>query len=284
MEPFLGAEPAGWPMIVDAALGEDVGNGDVTQFAVPEAKRSYYEVEAQAHGIVCGVGIALDLLTPLGDAQEDEFAEFKVVDGDAVEPGTVVLAGRMQTRELLRNERTALNFLMHLSGIATLTSKFVAKCDGTNAEILDTRKTLPGMRMLQKYAVECGGGRNHRKGLYDGILIKDNHVKAAGGIAHAIKAVRAKAPHTMKIEVECTTVAQVDRAITAGADIILLDNMSTGEMKDAVGIGRGRVLLEASGGVTLETVEEIAKTGVDFISVGAITHSSPALPFHLEFR
>lgn len=271
-------------MLVDVALGEDIGHGDVTRFAVPDDARSYYEIEAQADGVVCGVGIALDLLTPLGDAEEDEFIEYKMVDGDAVSSGSIVLAGRLQTRELLRNERTALNFLMHLSGVAALTSQYVAKTEGTKAKILDTRKTLPGLRPLQKYAVKCGGGVNHRMGLFDGVLIKDNHIKAAGGVVQAIQAIRGKAPHTMRVEIECTTVAQVDRAIGAGADIILLDNMSLGEMTDAVGIGRGKVLFEASGGVNLDSVADIAKTGVDYISVGALTHSAASLPFHLEFR
>ncbi|MBA3725083.1 MAG: carboxylating nicotinate-nucleotide diphosphorylase [Armatimonadetes bacterium] len=271
-------------MLVDTALGEDIGHGDVTRFAVPDDSRSYYEIEAQADGVVCGIGIALDLLTPLGDAEEDEFIEYKVVDGDTVLAGSIVLAGRLQTRELLRNERTALNFLMHLSGVASLTAQYVAKTEGTKAKILDTRKTLPGLRALQKYAVRCGGGVNHRMGLFDGILIKDNHVKAAGGAAQAVKALKGQAPHTMRVEIECTTVAQVDRAIGAGVDIILLDNMSMGEMKDAVGIGRTKVLFEASGGVSLDTVSDIAKTGVDFISVGSLTHSAASLPFHLEFR
>lgn len=284
MEPFLGEEPIGWPSLVDMALMEDVGHGDVTRFAVPEDGRSFYEIEAQAEGVVCGIGILLDLLTPMGAAEEDEYAEYKMIDGDPVAAGGVVFAGRLNTRELLRNERTALNFLMHLSGIATLTAKFAEAVNGTNATILDTRKTLPGMRSLQKYAVHCGGGMNHRMGLFDGILIKDNHIKAAGGVREAIEAIRANGPHTLRVEIECTTVAQVDRALTAGAEIIMLDNMSLGEMKDAVGLARGRALTEASGGVNLDSVRAIAETGVDFISVGALTHSAPALPFHLEVR
>jgi nicotinate-nucleotide pyrophosphorylase (carboxylating) len=223
-------------------------------------------------------------LTPAGDAEEDEFAEFKVIDGDSVKPGDVVFAGRLNTRDLLRNERSALNFLMHLSGVATLTAKFVAAVRGTGATILDTRKTIPGLRAIQKYAVRCGGGTNHRMGLSDGIMIKDNHIKAAGGVRQAIEGIRKRGSHTLRIEVECSTVAQVDRALSAGADIIMLDNMSIGEMKDAVGICGGRALLEASGGVTLENAKAIAETGVDYISVGALTHSAPALPFHLEVR
>lgn len=271
-------------MVVDAALAEDVGHGDLSRFAVPENKVSYYEIEAQAEGIVCGVGLVLDLLSPLGQGEVEEFAEYNVIDGDPVSAGTIVITGRLNTRELLRNERTALNFLMHLSGVATLTGQFVEAVKGTRAVILDTRKTIPGMRAYQKYAVRCGGGHNHRMGLFDGVLVKDNHVKAAGGVKHAIERVRSEAPHTMRIEVECNTVAQVDRALSAGADVIMLDNMSVGEMKDAVSICQGRALLEASGGITLANVRKVAETGVDYISVGALTHSAPALPFHLEIR
>jgi nicotinate-nucleotide pyrophosphorylase (carboxylating) len=173
---------------------------------------------------------------------------------------------------------------MHLSGVATMTRKYVDAVRGTNAKILDTRKTIPGLRAAQKYAVRCGGGTNHRSGLFDGILIKDNHIRAAGGVAEAIRAIKQHAPHTLRIEIECSTVAQVDRAVSAGADIIMLDNMPIPEMRDAVGICGGHALLEASGGVSLETVKAIAETGVDFISVGAITHSAPALRMHLEFR
>lgn len=284
MEPFLGQEPVGWQTIVDGALAEDVGHGDATRFAVPDDLISYYEIEVQAEGVICGLGFALDLLSPMGDAEENEFAEFKCVDGDRVVAGTTIFAGRMNTREILQNERTALNFLMHLSGVATLTRKFVDAVRGTKAKILDTRKTIPGMRAAQKYAVQCGGGHNHRIGLFDGVLIKDNHIKAAGGVTEAIRAIKTSGPHTLRIEVECVTVAQVDRALSAGADIIMLDNMPIPEMRDAVGICEGKVILEASGGVSLETVRGIAESGVDYISVGAITHSAPALPMHLEFR
>lgn len=284
VEPFLGQEPVGWQTLIDTALGEDIGHGDATRFAVPEGSVSLYEIEVQAEGIICGLGFALDLLSPLGDAEESEYAEYKCLDGDRVGPGTVVFEGRMQTRELLQNERTVLNFMMHLSGVATLTRKFVDAVRGTNAKILDTRKTIPGLRALEKYAVMCGGGHNHRIGLFDGILIKDNHIRAAGGVTEAIRAIKENGSHTLRIEVECTTVAQVDRAISAGADIIMLDNMPIPEMRDAVSICGGHALLEASGGVSLETVRAIAETGVDFISVGAITHSAPALPMHLEFR
>ncbi|KAA0224393.1 carboxylating nicotinate-nucleotide diphosphorylase [Fimbriimonadia bacterium ATM] len=282
VEPFLGDEPLHWTELCDAALAEDVGHGDVTRFAVPETSVSEYYIEAQAEGIVCGLGFAFDLLVPLVDSDGEERCDYTCIDGDKVSPGKVVMQGRLATRELLQNERTALNFLMHLSGIATLTRKFVDAVKGTKVKILDTRKTIPGLRAIEKYAVRCGGGHNHRFNLSDGVLIKDNHIRAAGGVREAIVAVRKNAPHGMRIEIECTTVAQVDRALSAGAEIILLDNMPIGEVKDAVSICKGRALLEVSGGVNLDNVREIAKTGVDYISVGMLTHSAPALPFHLE--
>ncbi len=284
MEPFFGEEPLGWTEICDTALMEDVGFGDVTRFAVPEEVICEYEIECQGEGVVCGLGLVHDLLSPSSNALPEEYGEYRQVDGDDVHPGSVVYAGRLNARVLLRNERTALNFLMHLSGVATLTRKFVEAIKGTRAKILDTRKTLPGLRSLQKYAVRVGGGKNHRFNLSDGVLIKGNHIRAAGGVAEAISNIRREAPHTLRIEVECETVAQVDRALSCGADVILLDNMSLGEIKDAVSICRGRALLEVSGGVTLENVREIAETGVDFISVGMLTHSAPALPFHLKVR
>jgi nicotinate-nucleotide pyrophosphorylase (carboxylating) len=284
VEPFLGDEPIGWPEIVDAALIEDLGLGDVTRFAVPDDLKSDYYIEAQGEGVLCGLGFVQDLLAPPVGADEDEYAEHHMNDGDRVYPSDQVYVGRLNTRELLQRERTALNFLMHLSGIATLTAKFVDAVKGTNVRILDTRKTLPGLRYIEKYAVRCGGGYNHRFNLSDGILVKDNHIRAAGGIVEAVTRVRLQGPHSMKIEVECATVAQVDRALSCGADIIMLDNMTIGEVKDAVSIVQGRALLEVSGGVTLDNVKDYAATGVDFISVGMITHSAPALPFHLEFR
>jgi nicotinate-nucleotide pyrophosphorylase (carboxylating) len=283
VEPFFEDEPIGWQQIADLALAEDLGFGDVTRFAVSDSSLSQFEIESQAEGILCGIGIVQDLLHPPSDS-DDEFAEYRRMDGDPIQPGTLVFRGKLNSRDVLRCERVALNLLMHLSGIATLTSKYVEAIRGTRAKIVDTRKTLPGLRQLQKYAVRCGGGYNHRMSLSDGILIKDNHIIAAGGIQQAIDGVRKHAPHLLKIEVECGTVAQVDRALTYGADVILLDNMSIAEMRDAVSICAGRAVLEASGGVNLDNVRMIAETGVDYISVGALTHSAPALPFHLEFR
>lgn len=199
-----------------------------------------------------------------------------------VRRGDRILSGRHLARRLLTAERTALNFLMHLSGVATLTRAYVEKIQGLGGHVIDTRKTLPGLRALQKYAVRCGGGRNHRMGLFDGAMIKDNHIAAAGGIREAVAGVRAYASHMTKIEIECETIEQVKEAVEAGADVVLLDNMDPFTMQEAVRNFRGRVLFEASGGITLDTVAGVAKTGVDLISVGSITHSAPALPMHME--
>lgn len=284
MEPFLGEEPLQWREIVDVALAEDVGLGDATRFAVSEDTKVSYLIEAQAPGVLCGIGLAFDVLTPAVEPDQGEYCAYKVLDGAQVKPGSVVMDGRLLGRDLVRNERVALNFLMHLSGVATITRQFVDAIKGTKAKILDTRKTIPGLRSLQKYAVRVGGGHNHRFNLSDGILIKENHIRAAGGLREAIIRVRNHASPMLKIEVECETVAQVDRALRAGAEIILLDNMPIGEIKDAVSICQNQAILEVSGGVTLETVRGIAETGVDFISVGMLTHSVTALPFHLEVQ
>jgi nicotinate-nucleotide pyrophosphorylase (carboxylating) len=284
VEPFLGEEPLQWREIVDVALAEDIGLGDATRFAVPDEAKASYVIEAQANGILCGIGLAFDVLTPAADPDQGEYCAYKLTDGAAIKQGTVVMDGRLLARDLVRNERVALNFLMHMSGIATLTRQFVDSVKGTRAKILDTRKTVPGIRSLQKYAVRVGGGHNHRFNLSDGVLIKDNHIRIAGGVKEAINRVKAGASPMLKIEVECETVAQVDRALRAGADIILLDNMPVGEIKDAVSICQNQAVLEVSGGVTLENVRAIAETGVDYISVGALTHSVTALPFHLEVQ
>ena len=185
-------------------------------------------------------------------------------------------------RGILIGERTALNFLQHLSGISTLTRRYVEKIDPSQVRVIDTRKTTPGVRILEKYAVRMGGGTNHLFGLFDGILIKDNHIAVAGSISEALEKIKGRVPHTLRIEVEVENIKGVEEAIGAGADAILLDNMSLEEMKEAVSIAGGRVLLEASGGVTLESIEEISKTGIDLISVGAITHSARSVDISLE--
>jgi nicotinate-nucleotide pyrophosphorylase (carboxylating) len=200
-----------------------------------------------------------------------------------VKPGDRIATVRGPARALLTGERVALNFLQHLSGIATRTARFVKLVEGTGASIVDTRKTVPGLRALAKYAVRAGGGHNHRFGLYDGVLIKDNHIQAAGGITAAVQGARRLAPHLLKIEVEVESLQQVREALAAGADILLLDNMDLETLRDAVRLCKGRALTEASGGVSEETVRAIAETGVDLISVGALTHSVTALDISLDF-
>jgi nicotinate-nucleotide pyrophosphorylase (carboxylating) len=203
-------------------------------------------------------------------------------DGDAVKSGTVVAEAVGPVRALLLAERTALNFLQRLSGTATLTRKYVEAVKGFSCKVLDTRKTTPGLRTLEKYAVRMGGGMNHRIGLYDAALVKDNHIEATGSIAEAVKAVRRHAPFMAKIEVEAGNLKQVQEAIDAGADVIMLDNMSIAQMAEAVRLINKRAWLEASGGITLETIRQVAETGVDFISSGALTHSAPVVDFNMK--
>jgi nicotinate-nucleotide pyrophosphorylase (carboxylating) len=281
---WLQPEPQNWRRIVDAAFAEDVGDGDITSVAVPPTTLAQWRIEAQAEGVVCGVGIAEYLLSPIAGDPADSFLEVHVTDGDRVEPGTIVMNGIIPARRALTAERTALNFLMHLSGIATLTDKFVQKVEGTGARVIDTRKTLPLLRSLQKYAVRCGGGRNHRTGLYDGAMIKDNHIQAAGSIRDAVQGLRSQISHMTKIEVECETLEQVAEAVEANADVILLDNMDPSMMRQAVTAFKGRCLFEASGGINLNTVRAAAESGVDVVSVGALTHSAPGLALHMEIE
>jgi len=277
-------EPACWWTIVEDALVEDLGTGDLTAACLPPNLLVNWYIESQEDGVVCGVGIADFLLGPQPGDPEEIDCEVLVRDGERVGRGTRVIEGRANARKLLASERTALNFLMMLSGVSTLTRRYVEKVRGTGARIVDTRKTLPGMRVLQKYAVRCGGGFNHRMGLYDAAMLKDNHIKAAGGIERAVAKMKASLSHLTKIEVECDTLEQVDLAVHAGADVILLDNMDPFMMREAVQKHRGKCLFEASGGVSLDTVTSIAQIGVDIISVGALTHSAPSLPFHLELE
>ncbi len=269
--------------LIELALQEDLGAGDwTTDSLIPPDHQTRGVILAQEEGILCGVEVAkrvfqrLDASMRFMDALED---------GACLAPNTRVLTLEGNTRAILKAERTALNFLQHLSGIATRTRQFVDAVAGTGAQIVDTRKTTPILRLLEKYAVRVGGGRNHRVGLYDGILIKDNHLAALGGdITEAVRRARQHAHHLLAIEVECTTLAQVEQAVAAGADGILLDNMPLETLREAVRLAKGRVrFLEASGGITLETVRAVAETGVDYISVGAITHSAPIVPMHLEF-
>ncbi len=266
--------------VVARALAEDIGLGDVTTLAtVPEEARCHAEVIAKAEGVVCGLGVMAAVF-----AEVDPRVEFQAerTDGDRVAPGGVAAQLCGPTRAVLTAERTALNFLQRMSGVATLTARYVAAVVGTKAQILDTRKTAPGLRALDKYAVRVGGGRNHRTGLFDGVLIKDNHIRAAGGVPEAVARARRGAHHLLKVEVEAQTREQVTEAVAAGADVIMLDNMSPEEVRAAVAAIGGRALTEVSGSVDLSTVRAYAETGVDFISVGALTHSVAALDLSLE--
>ena len=265
---------------VEAALAEDLGAGDVTsEGTIDEAATCTGRVLLKEPGVVCGIAVVEAVFRAL-----DPVVRFEPLteDGALVSETPAELArvsGR--TRAVLAGERTALNFLGRLSGVATLTRCFVDAVEGTGAVILDTRKTTPGLRALEKYAVRCGGGRNHRFGLDDGILVKDNHLRAAGGVRAAVERLRALGAD-LTIEVEAETLDDVREALDAGADQVLLDNMPLELMREAVALTGGRATLEASGGVTLDTVRGIAETGVDFISSGALTHSARSLDVSLE--
>jgi nicotinate-nucleotide pyrophosphorylase (carboxylating) len=266
--------------VVDAALEEDIGDGDITcRLVVPPDARAVGELVAEAPGIVAGLEIARAVFLRV-DPQAVVLLESR--DGDRVREGQVLARVEGQAAGVLTAERTALNFLMHLSGIATLTAQFVERVKGTGATILDTRKTMPGLRALEKYAVRMGGGSNHRMGLDDMILIKDNHIHLAGGVRQALERVSRREGKSLPVEIEVSDLAQVREALEAGAERLLLDNMEIGTLRQAVILAKGRAKVEASGGVTLETVREVALTGVDFISVGALTHSAPALDMSLE--
>jgi len=268
--------------LVRAALEEDIGRGDLTtQLTVPAGTRAEAELLAKQDLVLAGLPLLERVFDLLGATVK---IAHRVAEGSLVGRGTVVSVLEGAAADLLTGERVALNFVQHLSGVATLTRRFVDAVAGTRARIVDTRKTLPGLRVLEKYAVRTGGGANHRMGLDDGVLIKDNHIVAAGGITAAVTRARETLPHTVKIEVECTTLAQVDEALGVAAEAILLDNMTPERMKEAVARIGGRAVVEASGGVNLDTVRAIAETGVDLISVGALTHSAPAVDLSLEVR
>lgn len=267
--------------IVRSALAEDVGAGDIT---------SALTVDAQAQGVFLFVarepmrvsGLDVGRLT---FAEVDMKANFapQLTDGDEAAAGQVLARVNGLVRSVLTAERTTLNLMQRMCGVATLTARYVTAIEGTGAQILDTRKTMPGLRVLDKYAVRCGGGRNHRMRLDDAILIKDNHIAMAGSLTQALTSAIAGAPEGMGIEVECDTLAQVAEAIAHGATMLLLDNMSLEQLREAVGMAKPKgVITEASGGVTLETVRAIAQTGVDYISVGRLTHSAPAVDIGLD--
>ena len=281
MDPLPPQAPrATWLPLVDAALQEDLGPGDVTSQALLPADHSGSAcVEAREPLVLCGIGLAREVFLRCG-AQFEALA----ADGDALSAGS--LAARVEGRslDLLAAERVALNFLQHLSGIATLTRRYVEAVDECRAQIVDTRKTTPGWRSLEKYAVRCGGGVNHRMGLFDGILIKDNHVAAIGSVADAVKRARESAPASLRIQVEVESLEQALEALEAGAELLLLDNLPPVEMRLIVERIAGRVPLEASGGITLDNVAEVAASGVDRISIGALTHSARAVDLALEWN
>lgn len=265
--------------VIRIALKEDINYLDTaTDYTIDEQQRSTAQFLAKADGVLCGMDIALRVFELLGDFEIERLKR----DGDRIAKGEILGRITGNTRLLLHGERTALNLVQHLSGIATETARCVALVEGTEASIADTRKTLPGLRALQKYAVTCGGGKNHRFNLSDAAMLKDNHIDAAGGILPAVETLRRHLGHTVKIEVETRNLAEVGEAVKAGADIIMLDNMQLDEMRQAVELVAGRALTEASGGITSETLGPVAQTGVDIISIGALTHSVKAFDISLK--
>jgi nicotinate-nucleotide pyrophosphorylase (carboxylating) len=282
-----GLSPHSVREIIVNALLEDLVDGDdiTTNSTVPAEQRSEGVFASRAEGCIAGVPLAIAVLDVIGGEIRTEIL---CNDGARVQKGDQILWVTAPTRRLLTAERTALNLLCHLSGVATHTAKWADALQGTTAKVRDTRKTTPGLRALEKYAVRCGGGLNHRMSLSDAALVKDNHIVAAGGVAEAFAKIRAAASH-IPIEIEVDTIEQLETALNAGADVVLLDNMPPEVLRQAVAISRGHtkktgkaVILEASGGLTLANANEVAATGIDFISVGALTHSSPVLDIGLD--
>lgn len=268
--------------IITLALNEDIGTGDITTLStIPADKTATGRFVAKEDMILCGVALAEHIFKRVDPSIRLE-ANFN--DGDAVKKGDVISVVSGNAQNVLTGERTALNFMQRLTGIATRTHASVAEIAGTKAKITDTRKTTPGLRVLEKYAVRVGGGTNHRFNLADGVLIKDNHIAVSGGIKNAVKNARAVIPHTLKIEVEVETKEQLSEALDAGADIIMLDNMSNDLMRECVGIIAGRALVEASGNMGEKSLREVAETGVDIISIGALTHTVKAADISLKFK
>ena len=266
--------------LIEQALMEDIHTGDITTLALlPEPRQAAARLVAKESFVLAGLDLAARVFTILDPSVR---VEKQFEDGARIAEGNILARISGDASMLLQGERVALNLLQRMCGIATLASHYVEAVKGTKARVVDTRKTTPGLRALEKYAVRAGGAVNHRTGLYDGILIKENHIAAAGGITEAVSRARAYIPHTLKIEIETETLPQVDEALAAGADIIMLDNMSLDEMREAVARINGRAVVEASGGVNLDTVRGIAETGVDEISVGALTHSARSLDVSLE--
>ncbi len=282
----LASSRRGWEAIVDLALDEDIGTGDITTLAtVPASAQAHGTILAKQAGVISGIEVARFVFQRV-DASIT--LEALVMDGQNVAALTPLVRVSGPARSLLTAERTALNLMQRLSGVATITAQYVAQTEGTPSRVVDTRKTTPGLRLLEKLAVQHGGGHNHRFGLADGVLIKDNHLAAIGGpdrVTKAIRSARELAPHTLRIEVEVTTLDEMGEAIAAGADVILLDNMSDMQVAEAVSRrddADPRILLEASGGITLERIQGLAATRVDLISCGALTHSAPALDISLD--
>jgi len=268
--------------LIERCLNEDVGTGDLTTESIVSAgAETEAVIIAKEEGVIAGLPVAEAVFRRV-----DPFVVFRalVKDGDRVQRGQVLVETSGRARPILTAERLALNFLQRLSGVATRTARLVELVAGQRAVVVDTRKTTPGLRLLEKYAVRVGGGRNHRFGLYDAVLVKENHIKIAGSITTAVELAGRGAPHMIKIEVEVEDLAGVQEALEAGADIIMLDNMTPAEMKKAVELAAGRALLEASGGITEENIRAVAATDVDFISVGALTHSVKSLDISMLLR
>ena len=268
--------------IIVSALKEDVNYVDqATAFVIPEESVSEARFLAKADGVLAGLEVALRVFELIdGRCRRTVYKK----DGDELKKGEIIAELSGPTRALLQGERIALNLLQHMSGVATATARAVKLVEGTGCSIADTRKTLPGLRALQKYAVLCGGGRNHRYNLSDAAMLKDNHIDAGGGILKTVSALREQVGHTVKIEVETRNMDEVKEAVASGADIIMLDNMSAAEMREAVDYIAGRALTEASGNITLENLAEKAKSGVDIISMGALTHSVTALDISMKIK
>ena len=268
--------------IIKMALKEDIHYLDTTtDLMIPEESRSTARFMAKAEGVVCGLDVALRVFQLLDDSFT---CKVLLPEGSEVKLGDIIAELEGRTRFLLKGERTALNLLQHMSGVATATHQAVKLVEGTRAAITDTRKTLPGLRALQKYAVTVGGGKNHRFNLSDGAMLKDNHIDAAGGIPQAVAAIRNKLGHMVKLEVETRNLEEVRQALEAGADVIMLDNMDCAVMAEAVKLVDGRALLEASGGITADTLRAVAETGVDIISIGALTHSVKAMDISMKIH
>ncbi|WP_455217326.1 carboxylating nicotinate-nucleotide diphosphorylase [Kaarinaea lacus] len=271
--------PVDIQQVVQNALAEDIGTGDITAALIPKSKQSHAQVICRENAVLCGIPWFEEVFHQLDDQIR---IEWQAGDGDVIQADQVICFLEGNARHLLSGERVALNFLQTLSAVSTRTRAYVEAIKDTDTQILDTRKTLPGLRTAQKYAVNCGGGKNHRMGLYDAYLVKENHILAAGSIESAVAMARTNHPDAL-VEVEVENLAELQQAIDAGVDQVLLDNMSLDTLREAVAITRGRALLEASGGVTLDTVRSIAETGVDFISVGGLTKNIRAIDLSMRF-